>query len=84
MRGGLIAVAALTFMTATGARAHEWCGSTVRANAMIECGYSSVSECESALGKDGTCFIDPDYAVDRKGPSVRWRPVTSALGERLG
>jgi hypothetical protein len=73
MRGGIIVVAALTCMTATGARADEWCGFTTHANAMIECGYSSDNECESALGKAGTCFIDPDVArnVKLRAPNFR-------------
>jgi hypothetical protein len=49
---------------ATGARAGEWCGYTTHDNAVIECGYTSVAGCESAVGKGGMCFVDPDTALN--------------------
>jgi hypothetical protein len=69
MRHGLVFSAALTFMTAAaacGAQAAEWCGTAAHANSIIECGYSSESECENALNKAGVCFIDPDYVQNGK------------------
>ena len=79
MRGGIMLAAALSLLMASGARADEWCGYAAHANAMIECGYSSVAECESVLGKTGTCFIDPDVArnVKRAAP-MSPAPVSKA------
>jgi uncharacterized protein DUF3551 len=66
MRCGLIFAVALAVMAmTTGARADdEWCGYAVKDKAIIECGYSTVAECQSAVGNGGMCFIDPDYALD--------------------
>lgn len=69
MRGGLILAAALVLTMSTGARAEDWCGYAAAAKSMIECGYSSITECESATGKGGVCFVDPDYALNVKRPS---------------
>ncbi len=63
MRCGVVLAAALTVMPATGARAVGWCGYSTAAKSMIECGYSGLTECESATGKGGMCFVDPDYAA---------------------
>jgi hypothetical protein len=78
MHSGLVftAALALTLMTAaagSGAQAAKWCGTAAHAKSIIECGYSSESECEGALNKGGVCFIDPDYAKNGKGtaPSAR-------------
>jgi hypothetical protein len=54
---------------ATGARADEWCGYTAHDNAIIECGYTTMMDCQSAVdkgGKGGTCFVDPDTALNIK------------------
>jgi len=64
MREATMLAVALTVISATIARAEDWCGYTAAAKSMIECGYSSVAECESATGKSGMCFIDPDYALN--------------------
>jgi hypothetical protein len=66
MRGGIVLAGALILMTTTGARADGWCGYAAREKALIECGYSTASECESATGKGGMCFVDPDYALNVK------------------
>ena len=50
MRSGFVLAGALILMTATGARAEDWCGYAAAAKSMIECGYTSVTECESAIG----------------------------------
>lgn len=61
------AAAALMMITsATGAQAQQWCGYAAHANSIIECGYSSDTECENAIGKGGMCFVDPDYALNLK------------------
>ncbi|MGA3307286.1 MAG: hypothetical protein ABSD08_01555 [Xanthobacteraceae bacterium] len=66
MRCGVVLVAALTVMTATGAHAEGWCGYAAREKSIIECGYSSATECETAIGKGGMCFVDPDYALNER------------------
>jgi hypothetical protein len=66
MRSGVILAAALATMSATSAHAEGWCGYAAHANAMIECGYSTVAQCENAIGKGAMCFVDPDYAFDIK------------------
>ncbi len=71
MRRGLILAATLTAMSptmlsATAARADQWCGYATRANAVIECGYTTAADCENAVGKGGMCFVDPDLALDSK------------------
>jgi hypothetical protein len=79
MRCGIILAAALTATTAitlstTGARADEWCGYAVKDKALVECGYSTVAQCQDAMGKGGMCFVDPDYALK----SERATPLTPA------
>ncbi len=71
MRYGLIFAAALAAaaaaMSTTSARADdEWCGYATGDKALIECGYSSVAQCENAVGKGGVCFVDPEYALKTK------------------
>jgi hypothetical protein len=56
------ALAAFGVMSASGAQAEEWCGYAAKDNAIIECGYSTADGCETAVGKGGMCFINPDYA----------------------
>ena len=63
---GLILATALTALSATSAHAEKWCGYAAHANAVIECGYSTAAECESAMGNGGMCFVDPDYALNSK------------------
>jgi uncharacterized protein DUF3551 len=71
MRYGLILAAALAAMSTTSARADdEWCGYATGDKALIECGYSSVAQCETAVGKGGVCFVDPEYALKTKRPAV--------------
>jgi hypothetical protein len=65
MRFGILAAVALTAAatcSATRAQAGEWCGYSLREKSVIECGYSSVAECQNAVGKGGMCFVDPDTA----------------------
>ena len=58
----LIALSATT--AAGGAHAGEWCGSASRGNAIVQCGYTTIAGCESAVGKGGRCFVDPDTALN--------------------
>ena len=63
----VIALAAgFVALSATAAYADEWCGYATHDNAVIECGYTTVAGCESAVGKGGMCFIDPDTAFNIK------------------
>lgn len=66
MQRGIILAAALIALSATGARADEWCGYATHENAVIECGYTTAQECENAVGKGGMCFLDPDTALNSK------------------
>jgi len=70
---GLLVAAALAVLPATGARAAEWCGYATKDNAVIECGYTTAADCESAVGKGGMCFVDPEVALNerRATPFVR-------------
>lgn len=74
MRHGIILGLALTALSATGARAEQWCGYASHKDAVVECGYITASDCENAVGKGGMCFVDPDVALDTK----RANPVTTA------
>ena len=81
MQRGIIIAAALTALSATGAHAEKWCGYAARAKSVVECGYSSVAECENTIGKGGMCFIDPDYAVNVKHAAPAFAPtLTSGRG----
>jgi hypothetical protein len=70
MRGGLALAAAVIVLTASGARAEDWCGSAAHAKSIVECGYSTVTQCESALGKGGVCFVDPETAFNTGRPAT--------------
>ena len=63
---GIALAAALTAFSASVARADDWCGYATHDNAVIQCGYTTVAECESAVGKGGMCFVDPDTALNIK------------------
>jgi Protein of unknown function (DUF3551) len=82
MRYGIVAAATLTAafaaaLSSTSARADdEWCGYGAGDKTSIECGYSSVAQCQSAVGKDGVCFVDPDYGLRTKRPAAQ--PVNFA------
>jgi hypothetical protein len=68
MRSGgiILAAATLTALSASGAKADEWCGYASRDNAVIECGYTKSADCEDSVGKRGVCFIDPDLALETR------------------
>ena len=83
MRYGIVAAAAMTAvfaaaLSSTGAQAEEWCGYAAQANAPIECGYSTIADCQTATGKGGTCFVDPDYALRIKRPATQLVNFTPA------
>lgn len=71
MRSALFLAAALAVASTTSARAENWCGYATGENALIECGYSSVADCENVVGKGGMCFLDPDYALNTKRPKLK-------------
>jgi len=74
MRTGIVLAGALTVLSASGARAEQWCGYATHKDAVIECGYMTAADCADAVGKGGMCFVDPDLALDTK----RVNPVTTA------
>jgi hypothetical protein len=69
MRFGIIVASALMTMAATGAQAQEWCGYAVHDNAVVECGYTTVADCQTAVGKGGMCFVDPEVALKTRRAS---------------
>ena len=79
IRSGLILAAALTALSATGAKADEWCGYAHHDDALIECGYATSASCESAVGKGGMCFVDPDIALNAR----KSKHVTRSLGSKI-
>ncbi|MGA7431981.1 MAG: hypothetical protein WBW35_16240, partial [Xanthobacteraceae bacterium] len=52
-----IAATLVILSAATGARADEWCGYATGDNAVIQCGYTTVTGCQTAVGKGGMCFV---------------------------
>jgi hypothetical protein len=62
MRNKILLAGAMVLMAVPAAQAAEWCGYAAHAKSLIECGYSSISECENAQGKGGMCFVDPEVA----------------------
>jgi hypothetical protein len=75
MRCGIVSAAALAgvalAISATSAQAEEWCGYAAKEKSLIECGYSTVADCESVVGKGGMCFVDPELAFNgRRGKLV--------------
>jgi len=76
MQNGMTLAVALvallaTALSVTAARADEWCGYATQKDAIIQCGYMSSAACETAVGKGGMCFVDPDLALN----SSRAAPV---------
>lgn len=58
--GGIIILAAvLTALSASGAKAEEWCGYAIGNNTVIECGYTTAGDCENSVGKRGLCLSIP-------------------------
>ncbi len=84
MQRGIVLAAALTaqavIASATPARADDWCGYITKDNAVIECGYTTAQDCESAVGKGGMCFINPDNALNTR-PTA---PATSTPTTKRG
>jgi hypothetical protein len=69
MRRAILLAAVLAAFSTTAARAGDWCGYATKDNAVIECGYTTATECETAVGKGGMCFVDPDLARNEKHAS---------------
>jgi hypothetical protein len=69
MRHAILLAAAFAAFSATAAQAGDWCGYATKDNAVIECGYTTADQCESAVGKGGMCFVDPDVARNEKHAS---------------
>jgi Protein of unknown function (DUF3551) len=83
MRSAIVLAGAIFLISISVAQAEEWCGYAAGQKSLIECGYSSISECQSALGKGGMCFVDPEVALNGKShPPARpdsVRPMPAAL-----
>ncbi len=81
MQWTIVFVATLSVVTLSGASAADWCGYASHTKSLIECGYSSDTECQNAVGKGGICFIDPEYAmiVKRTTPSLLVAPQKPAV-----
>jgi hypothetical protein len=71
---GLIFAATLTASSA--AFADDWCGYATKDTAVVQCGYTTVSQCEDAVGKGGMCFVDPDVALNKR--NVLHTPIPKA------
>ncbi len=80
MRGGLVLALALVMFSAGHAKADEWCGYATHDNAVIECGYTTAAQCETAVGKGGMCFVDPDTALNFTSLTAVQRPKPPARG----
>ena len=65
----VVPAVALTVASAGSARADQWCGYASHKDAVVQCGYTTASDCETAVGKGGMCFVDPDVALDTKPPA---------------
>jgi hypothetical protein len=76
MQWGIVIAAALSVVTVSNASAADWCGYASRTKSLIECGYSSATECKSVVGKGGVCFVDPNYAAN-ENQSTPSRPGLS-------
>ena len=86
MRRGLILAAALTALSAlsaTAARADQWCGYASHDDAVIECGYTTADQCTNAVGKGGMCFIDPDTAYNLTHETLLNRPKAPPAAKAL-
>lgn len=71
--GGIVLATALIALSASAAKADEWCGYASRDNAVIECGYTTAADCEGSVGKRGVCFVDPDLALGtRRATKLPW------------
>jgi hypothetical protein len=71
MRIALLLALAACAAWPTAAQAQDWCG--FYGKSIIECGYSTAQQCESAVGQGGMCFVDPDEAaLNNRGRWRRW------------
>jgi hypothetical protein len=84
MRFGIVVAAAALTLSATGAQAEEWCGYTTQPNAVIECGYTTASDCTTAVGKGGMCFVDPELARYFRPIEPATRVLATRLAQRHG
>jgi hypothetical protein len=83
--GGIVLAATLTALSASAAKADEWCGYASRDNAVIECGYTTAADCEGSVGKRGVCFVDPDLALETKRATrLPWHPDATPVPRQNG
>jgi len=69
-----IAAVSAAGLSATPARADQWCGYATHKDAVVQCGYMSSADCETAVGKGGMCFVDPDLARNTTAKPA-WAPT---------
>jgi hypothetical protein len=70
---------------ASSTHADEWCGYATGDNAVIQCGYTTVAGCESAVGKGGMCFVDPDTAMNiKRSTPIDATKLLGILGRETG
>ena len=74
MRNGLALAVVLTALSVTAARAEQWCGYAPHQHAVVQCGYTTASDCQSAVGKGGMCFVDPYLALNSKRTAPTKKP----------
>lgn len=74
MRHGIILAAAFTALSVSAAHAQDWCGFSAQPHAIVQCGYSNLNSCESAIGKGAMCYVNPYLALDTRRPTPFVRP----------
>ena len=70
-------------MSPMSASAAQWCGFSARPHAIVQCGYSDPAICQSAIGKDAKCFVDP-YVVLNGRRTILARVVAHHLQPEFG
>ncbi|MGH6788531.1 MAG: DUF3551 domain-containing protein [Pseudolabrys sp.] len=68
----ILSLAAFLALTPITAHADEWCGFEAKAGSQVRCGFSSLAECQQALGdkKDAVCMPDPTFVERRQRVKV--------------
>ena len=68
----ILPLTALLALTPITAHADEWCGFETKAGSQVRCGFSSLTECQQALGdkKDIVCMPDPKFVERRQRVKV--------------
>jgi hypothetical protein len=69
MRYGIGLTAALIIVSTTDVRSQQWCGYFGRPHSLIQCGYSTLDACKTAIGtdKDAVCYVNPVETLNNGG-----------------